>query len=83
LFHIAVRRDRDGAIKSDDGGRPKLKLRKHDFEIGGFVEIAKRHGPESLEVQAVGRAWATLTQQAIDWDAAELAAAGDEVLAGV
>lgn len=37
-------------ILSDDNGRPKLKMRLHDIVMGGFSEIAKRHGPDSFEV---------------------------------
>lgn len=43
--------------KADDCGRPRLKLRKHDFEIGGFHEIAKRHKAHAPEVRAVGKAF--------------------------
>lgn len=44
-----------GSPKRDDCGRPKLKMKLHDFEIGGFVAIAKRHRKRALEVQAVER----------------------------
>jgi hypothetical protein len=51
--HILVQRDKDGEIKSDDAGRPKLKLRPHDWEFGGFDEIARRYGRASIEVMTV------------------------------
>jgi hypothetical protein len=35
----------------DDAGRPKLRIRKHDFEVGWFHAVAKRHGRASQEVQ--------------------------------
>jgi len=35
--------------KTDDLGRPKLKLRKHDVDIGWFAIIAQRHGARSQE----------------------------------
>lgn len=50
LTHIEIVKE-DGAVKLDDGGRPKLKLRAHDYEHGWFNETAKRHGPKSQEVQ--------------------------------
>lgn len=53
LQHIDVRRNKAGAIKYDDANRPCLRLRKHDFQIGGFHSIAKRHGIGALEVQYV------------------------------
>lgn len=63
LTHIQVRAERGivtfdpaegefiGEVALDDLKRPKLKLRKHDFMIGGFVEVANRHGNRALEVQ--------------------------------
>jgi hypothetical protein len=35
---------------TDDLGRPKLEIRPHDFQIGGFRSIAVRHGDNALEV---------------------------------
>ena len=35
--------------ENDDLGRPILKLRKHDFEVGWFGIVAKRHGSASQE----------------------------------
>lgn len=53
LFHILIAHDDDGQLIVDDASRPKVKLRPHDFEIGGFDEIAKRHGPHAEEVKYV------------------------------
>lgn len=53
LQHIDVRRNKAGAIKYDDANRPCLRLRKRDFQLGGFHCIAKRHGVDALEVQQV------------------------------
>lgn len=33
----------------DDLSRPKLRMRKHDVQIGWFSEIARRHGVASAE----------------------------------
>jgi hypothetical protein len=35
----------------DDLKRPKLKLRKHDVEVGWFAIVAGRHGSASLEIE--------------------------------
>jgi hypothetical protein len=35
--------------KKDDHGRPKIRLRKHDIEVGWFSTIAARHGKHSKE----------------------------------
>lgn len=53
ITHLEVKRDEDGAISLDDCNRPKLKMRMHDFEIGGFVEIAKRYKEEAIEVENI------------------------------
>lgn len=41
-----------GAVTRDDADRPKLKMRPHDWEIGGFDLIVARHGLASAELQA-------------------------------
>ena len=48
LHHIAVKIDNRGVCR-DDLGRPIIKLRKHDVEIGWFGVIAARHGAASQE----------------------------------
>jgi hypothetical protein len=54
LYHILVAEDDEGTdFILDDIDRPKIELRKHDFQIGGFDEIAKRHGPNAEEVKAI------------------------------
>ena len=41
----------DGICVRDDLGRPKLKLRDHDFQFGWFNEVAERHRESSIEVE--------------------------------
>jgi hypothetical protein len=54
LHHVLVVRDKKtGEIKSDDAGRPKLAMKLHDWTLGGFDAIAKRHGKAAFEVQSV------------------------------
>jgi Putative phage metallopeptidase len=48
--HLQVQFDKDGIIKTDDCGRPKLKMRLHDWTCTGFRSVAKRHGENALEV---------------------------------
>jgi hypothetical protein len=50
LYAIEVQKDKEGVIKEDDAGRPKLKLKPPDFRLEGFASIAERYGEESLEV---------------------------------
>lgn len=49
IYHLTVSRSRQGDVKTDDIGRPKLLLRKHDFQVGFFSVIAARHGEASQE----------------------------------
>lgn len=51
LYHLIVQRAQSGAILTDDLGRPKFKMRQHDFEVGWFQIIAERHGEASFEVE--------------------------------
>jgi hypothetical protein len=51
LTHIELVIDDEGKPKADDLGRPKLRIRLHDFEAGWFHEVAERHGKQSQEVQ--------------------------------
>jgi hypothetical protein len=57
LHHLIVKRDKDGGFDLDDLYRPKLKLRKHDWQMGWFEEIARRHGPASPEVYQAQILW--------------------------
>ena len=50
LAHLELKRDATEAVMVDKGGRPKLSCRHHDYELGGFHEIAERHGANSFEV---------------------------------
>lgn len=51
LHHIEIVVDEDGAVIRDDLKRPKLRLRKHDVEVGWFALVAGRHGSSSLEIE--------------------------------
>lgn len=50
LFHVELKLDRDGGVRTDDLQRPLLKLKPHDWEMGMFNAIAARHGTASQEV---------------------------------
>jgi hypothetical protein len=49
LHHIDVCTDEEGKVIKDKGGRPRLRMRKHDVEIGWFKIIAERNGQMSGE----------------------------------
>lgn len=57
LEHLVLVCDADGNIKADDHGRPKLKIKNHDWQLGGFIEVVERNGDASLERQAFQK-WA-------------------------
>lgn len=50
LYHLEPALDRHDDFKFDTAGRPVLRLRLHDFEVGWFHAIAQRHGEASVEV---------------------------------
>lgn len=49
LHHITPKVDKAGNVKLDDLGRPEIKLREHDVEVGWFSVIAARHGEDAME----------------------------------
>lgn len=55
LHHIAPELNQNSQPITDDIGRPKIHMRKHDFQFGWFTIIAERHGLASAEcIQAKG-----------------------------
>jgi hypothetical protein len=53
LHHILIAHDDNGKLIEDDAGRPKVKLRKHDWQQGGFLDIAKRHRMASVDMSSI------------------------------
>jgi len=50
ITHLEVVRDKNGFLKTDDAGRPKLKMRLHDWQLGGFRVICQRYPEDALEM---------------------------------
>lgn len=50
ITHVEVVRDSHGFIKTDDLGRPKLALKNHDWQLGGFRVIAQRYQEDAIDV---------------------------------
>ena len=67
LQHLEVALDRDGRLKRDDWGRPKLKVRLHDWELGGFADVAVRHGAAAQEVRGFRDAHTRYHQAIFSW----------------
>lgn len=57
LTHLNIKRDKEQNIVTDDAGRPKIKMKKHDYQMGWFREIAIRHGENSPEVYQAKLLW--------------------------
>lgn len=68
ITHLQVKRNEDGEAELDDARRPKLKLRLHDWELGGFTAVARRHGAHAPEVQSVRSCVDEAGQYYWDWD---------------
>lgn len=49
LEHLTLVVDDAGAVEKDDAGRPKLKMRLHDYQLGGFESVLERHRAASAE----------------------------------
>lgn len=53
LTHLLPVLGSDNKVKLDAYDRPKLAMRRHDWEIGGFAEIIVRHGEQALDMQQI------------------------------
>jgi hypothetical protein len=71
LNHLSLRRDRVGNVKYDDANRPKMVCKPHDFSFGGFHELVRRYGENSVEAQSVGSVVQTWRQREFDWEPKE------------
>ena len=61
-----------GGYQLDDEGRPKLRIRPHDFEFGWFARTAELYGEESYEVsqarEIVAASWVQLLLPGLEID---------------
>lgn len=55
LTHLELKLDDEKAVKRDDLGRPKLKVRPEDFGVWGFWDVVQRHGDCAQEVKGFRR----------------------------
>jgi hypothetical protein len=77
LQHLELQLDDEGHAKSDAQGRPKLKLRLHDVQIGVFDVVIKRHGNAALDTQVVRRVVEAYRQMSFGWADGMAPAAGE------
>lgn len=57
LFYLEIKKNKEGEIKRDDADRVVLKLKKVDYRLSWFREIALRHGQNSPEVYQAKLLW--------------------------
>jgi hypothetical protein len=55
------------SYKLDEVGRPALRLKLHDWDLGGFAEIVRRHGPAAIERQAFLGVAKAYEQVLLEW----------------
>lgn len=53
LMHLQVQKDSAGFVKKDDHERPRLKMKLHDWQLGGFAQVTKWYGADALEAQSI------------------------------
>ena len=74
LEHLVLLREENGAVKTDDCHRPRLKCKLHDWELGGFASIAERYGDDAMEVRAARQVVGEFGQILFPWMATEAVA---------
>ena len=62
LQHVKLKLDMNDNVRLDGCNRPKLRLQPHDWQLGGFTEIAARHGTAAIEVQSAQAAYMAVRQ---------------------
>lgn len=67
LEHLEIVRDSAGGVKLDDAGRPKLTMRPHDFELGGFESVVNRHKRNAPETDVYEGIYKKFTQLLFPW----------------
>jgi hypothetical protein len=64
LTHLTLVRNRKtDEVLEDDLGRPRLRMKLHDVELGVFDSIIRRHGETSLDYQHVAAVMARYRQE--------------------
>lgn len=51
VTYVEDKKSKAMVVKRDDIDRPKLRMRLHDFQVGWFHEVVRRHGKASQEWQ--------------------------------
>lgn len=67
MEHVELVRDAQGKVKEDALGRPKLKLRPHDFNVGGFDRTIEKYGRQAIEATQYIDLHNRMTQLKFPW----------------
>jgi hypothetical protein len=67
LVHPVLLRDKEGRLKLDDAGRPKIKMRLHDAQLGIFYEVVERHGKAAIEAEQYLDVCKEMSQRKFPW----------------
>jgi len=67
LEHLELNGEPNTEACLDDRGRPRLRMRHHDWELAGFAAVAERHREAAVEVQEVKRFQAEIGEQLGLW----------------
>lgn len=67
LYHLELQYTRKGQLKTDDARRPKLKLKPHDWQLGGFDEIVRRNKTSAVEAEAYINLNRQMSQMTFPW----------------
>lgn len=59
--------EKAGGLKRDDLGRPKLKLRRPDYQTSGYWDVIDRHGKEAQESQDYQTLNKEFSQRCFPW----------------
>lgn len=71
LTHIELQFDKHKILVRDDLSRPVIKMRLHDWQLGGFAQISARYGASALEVKGVKAISDRYGQLFWNWDRAD------------
>ena len=66
-MHFSLGLDQYGQQKEDKCGRPVVKMRLHDVELGVFDLIVERHGLKAPDGKHVQRLMGRYRQRTLDW----------------
>src|SRR5581483_3384797 len=71
LARFKVVRDKKGNPQADDRGRPRLRTRAYNVELGYLFDVCRRHKDAVLAVKALAKLRAQFEELGIPWPTPE------------